>query len=76
RLDLAVQAEPELRLVGERLTGAGCTLLSSALRDPERRSVQAAWHTAGAVPVTRAPLPDDLLGTALLPPHVAGKTAG
>ncbi|MFE7115860.1 AAA family ATPase [Streptomyces sp. NPDC057654] len=76
RLDLAVQAEPELRLVGERLTGAGCTLLSSALRDPERRSVQAAWHTAGAVPVTRAPLPDDLLGTALLPLRVAGKTAG
>ncbi|MFI1962695.1 AAA family ATPase [Streptomyces pathocidini] len=76
RLDLAVQAEPELRVVGERLTGGGQILLSTALRDPGRRTVQAAWHTAGAVPVTRAPLPDDLLGTALLPLRVAGKTPG
>ncbi len=76
RLDLAVQAEPELRVVGERLTGAGRTLLSTALRDPGLPRVEAAWHTAGAVPVTRAPLPDDRLGTALLPLRVAGKTAG
>ncbi|MCT9090699.1 AAA family ATPase [Streptomyces sp. ASQP_92] len=76
RLDLAVQAEPELRIVGERLTSEGQTLLSTALRDPGRSTVQAAWHTAGAVPVTRAPLPDDLLGTALLPLRVAGKTEG
>ncbi|MGK5638703.1 AAA family ATPase [Streptomyces sp. URMC 126] len=76
RLDLAVQAEPEVRVVGERLTGAGRTLLSTALRDPGLTSVEAAWHTAGAVPVTRAPLPDDRLGTALLPLRVAGKTAG
>ncbi|WP_329462565.1 AAA family ATPase [Streptomyces sp. NBC_01431] len=76
RLDLAVQAEPELRVVGERLTSEGQTLLSTALRDPGRSTVQAAWHTAGAVPVTRAPLPDDLLGTALLPLRVAGKTEG
>ncbi|MGP4000336.1 AAA family ATPase [Streptomyces sp. 8N706] len=76
RLDLAVQAEPELRVVGERLTLGGQVLLSTALRDPARRTVQAAWHTAGAVPVTRAPLPDDRLGTALLPLRVAGKTAG
>ncbi|MFD0382393.1 ATP-binding protein [Streptomyces stramineus] len=75
-LDVAVQAEPELRVVGERLTGSGRTLLSTALRDPGLRTVEAAWHTAGAVPVTRAPLPDDLLGTALLPLRVAGKTAG
>ncbi|UNO39500.1 biotin transporter BioY [Streptomyces sp. MST-110588] len=75
-LDLAVQAEPELRIVGERLTGGGRTLLSTALTDPERRAVQAAWHTAGMTPVTRAPLPDDLLGTALLPLRVAGKTEG
>ena len=52
RLDVAVQTEPELRIVGERLTGAGETLLTTALRDPERRQVQAAWHTAGLVPVT------------------------
>ncbi|MHC0429151.1 AAA family ATPase [Streptomyces sp. O3] len=76
RLDLAVQAEPELRVVGERLTSGSVVLLESALRDPSRRSVQAAWHTAGTTPVTRAPLPDDRLGTALLPLRVAGKTAG
>ncbi|MDX3853369.1 ATP-binding protein [Streptomyces sp. AK02-01A] len=76
RLDLAVQAEPELRVVGERLTGGGRTLLTTALRDPGRRAVQAAWHTAGAVPVTRAPLPDDRLATALLPLRVAGRTEG
>ncbi|MEV6315615.1 ATP-binding protein [Streptomyces sp. NPDC051776] len=76
RLDVAVQAEPELRVVGERLTCDGQILLSTALRDPGRSTVQAAWHTAGAVPVTRAPLPDDRLGTALLPLRVAGKTAG
>ena len=38
--------------------------------------MQAAWHTAGSVAVTRAPLPDDRLGTALLPLRVAGKTDG
>ncbi|WP_235486955.1 AAA family ATPase [Streptomyces roseoverticillatus] len=76
QVDVAVQAEPELRIVGERMTGCGRTLLSTALRDPGRRAVEAAWHTAGAVPVTRAPLPDDRLGTALLPLRVAGKTAG
>ncbi|MFD3612756.1 AAA family ATPase [Streptomyces atroolivaceus] len=76
RLDLAVQAEPSLRIVGERLTDLGETLLSTALRDPRRSSVQAAWHTAGAVPVTRAPFPDDRLGTALLPLRVAGTTDG
>ncbi len=76
RLDLAVQTEPELRIVGERLTGYGITLLSTALRDPERPSVQAAWHTAGAVPVTRAPLPDSRLATAVLPLRVAGITRG
>ncbi|MGY4983878.1 ATP-binding protein [Streptomyces sp. 900105755] len=76
RLDLAVQAEPELRIVGERLTAAGLVLLETALRDPSRPAVQAAWHTAGSAPVTRAPLPDDRLGTALLPLRVAGKTDG
>ncbi|WP_455402887.1 AAA family ATPase [Streptomyces bambusae] len=76
RLDLAVQADPELRIVGERLTAGAQTLLTTALRDPGRRSVQAAWFTGGAVGVTRAPLPDDRLGTALLPLRVAGSTAG
>ncbi|MBW5425172.1 ATP-binding protein [Streptomyces sp. BG9H] len=76
RLDLAVQAEPELRVVGERLTRDGLVLLETALRDPGRRMVQAAWHTAGAAPVTRAPMPDDRLGTALVPLRVAGKTDG
>ncbi|GAA2534647.1 ATP-binding protein [Streptomyces fimbriatus] len=76
RLEIAVQAEPELRIVGERLTADGQVLLETALRDPRRRAVQAAWHTAGAAPVTRAPLPDDRLGTALLPLRVAGKTPG
>ncbi len=74
RLDLAVQAEPDLRIVGERLSAAGEILLSTALRDPGRRSVQAAWLTGGAAGVTRAPLPDDRLGTALLPLRVAGAT--
>ncbi|MGW7258942.1 AAA family ATPase [Streptomyces sp. NPDC054834] len=76
RLDVAVQAEPELRIVGERLTAGGLVLLETALRDPGRRTVQAAWHTAGSSPVTRAPLPDDRLGTPLLPLRVAGKTDG
>ncbi|MFF5160881.1 ATP-binding protein [Streptomyces sp. NPDC000348] len=76
RLEVAVQAEPGLRIVGERLTADGVVLLETALRDPGRRTVQAAWHTAGAAPVTRAPLPDDRLGTALLPLRVAGRTPG
>ncbi|WP_328768107.1 ATP-binding protein [Streptomyces sp. NBC_00286] len=76
RLDLAVQAEPELRIVGERLTTGGVTLLETALRDPNRPTVQAAWHTAGSSAVTRAPFPDDRLGTALLPLRVSGRTDG
>ncbi|MFF7160867.1 AAA family ATPase [Streptomyces sp. NPDC008086] len=76
RLDVAVQAEPELRIVGERLSAGGVVLLETALRDPSRPCVQAAWHTAGQSPVTRAPLPDDRLATALLPLRVAGKTDG
>ncbi|MFE9444039.1 AAA family ATPase [Streptomyces sp. NPDC006602] len=76
RLDVAIQAEPELRVVGERLSTDGLVLLQSALRDPSARTVQAAWHTAGSASVTRAPLPDDRLGTALLPLRVAGKTDG
>lgn len=76
RLDVAVQAEPELRIVGERLTVGGLTLLETALRDPGRRVVQAAWYTAGSSAVTRGPLPDDRLGTALLPLRVSGRTDG
>ncbi|MEU9145447.1 ATP-binding protein [Streptomyces sp. NPDC048349] len=76
RLDLAVQAEPTLRIVGERLSQPGQILLATALRDPGRRSVQGAWLTGGTGGVTRAPLPDDRLGTALLPLRVAGATAG
>ncbi|MFC9293509.1 ATP-binding protein [Streptomyces sp. NPDC057011] len=76
RLDLAVQAEPALRIVGERLSQDGQVLLTTALRDPARPSVQAAWLTGGATGVTRAPLPDDRLGTALLPLRVAGATPG
>ncbi|WP_406374819.1 ATP-binding protein [Streptomyces sp. NBC_00647] len=76
RLDVAVQAEPELRVVGERLSAGGRTLLETALRDPGRPSVQAAWHTGGSAVVTRVPLPDDRLGTALLPLRVAGRTPG
>lgn len=74
RLDLAVQAQPRLRVVGERLTLGGRTLLATALRDPARTVVEAAWHTAGAAGVTRGPLPDDRLGTPLLPLRVAGST--
>ncbi|MFF9870248.1 AAA family ATPase [Streptomyces sp. NPDC013953] len=77
RLDLAVQAEPEPRIVGERLTDAdGRTLLATALRDPRRRTVQAEWHTGDRSHVTRAPLPGDRLATALLPLRVAGSTEG
>ncbi|GHH37052.1 AAA family ATPase [Streptomyces candidus] len=75
-LDLAVQAEPDLRIVSERLTYEGQELLTTTLRDPRQPKVQAAWYTAGAVPVTRAPLPDDRLATALLPLRVAGRTEG
>ncbi len=76
RLDIAVQVEPELRVAGERLTADGVVLLETALRDPGRRTVQAAWYTAGSASVTRAPLPDDRLGTALLPLRVSGRTDG
>lgn len=76
RLELAVQAEPVLRIVGERLTLAGVTLLSTALRDPGQPTLQAAWHTDDELPVTRERLPDDRLGTALLPLRVAGRTPG
>ncbi|MFD0265947.1 ATP-binding protein [Streptomyces sp. NPDC127106] len=76
RLDLAVQAEPELRIAGERLSIDGRILLATALRDPGRRTVQAAWLTGGSTGVTRAPLPDDRLGTALIPLRVAGATPG
>ncbi|MGW8377220.1 ATP-binding protein [Streptomyces sp. ODS28] len=77
RCDVAVQAEPELRVVGERLTAPdGRTLLATALRDPGRRTVAAEWHSAGVSRVVRAPLPDDRLGTALLPLRVAGTTEG
>ncbi|WP_425276494.1 AAA family ATPase, partial [Streptomyces swartbergensis] len=76
RLDLAVQAEPRLRVVGERLTAGGLVLLETALRDPGKCAVQAAWHTAGPTPVPHGPLPDDRLGTALLPLRVAGRTPG
>jgi energy-coupling factor transporter ATP-binding protein EcfA2 len=74
RLDLAVQVEPELRIVGERLSRGDVVHFETALRDPARRAVQAAWHTAGSAAVTRAPFPDDVLGTALLPLRVAGRT--
>jgi energy-coupling factor transporter ATP-binding protein EcfA2 len=76
RLDLAVQVEPEPRMVGERLTCGERTLLATALRDPRGTTVQAAWHTGGSVLVTRKPLPDDRLGTALLPLRVSGRTDG
>ncbi|MFF3850337.1 ATP-binding protein [Streptomyces sp. NPDC002328] len=74
RLDVAVQAEPELRVVGERLSAGGQVLLETALCDPARRTVQAAWRTAGSSLFTHAHLPDDRLGTALLPLRVAGRT--
>ncbi|GAA2626286.1 ATP-binding protein [Streptomyces axinellae] len=76
RLDVAVQAEPELRVVGERLTGAdGETLLSTALRDPARRTLEATWHTGSAQRALRTPFPDDRLAVPLLPLCVAGATA-
>ncbi len=76
RLDLAVQVEPTLRIVGERLSGLGETLLTTALRNPARPTVQAAWHTGDAVAVIRAPLPDDRLATPMLPLRVSGSTEG
>ncbi|MCM3263307.1 MULTISPECIES: ATP-binding protein [Streptomyces] len=76
RLDVAVQAEPALRIAGERLSAGGRVLLQTALRDPRRPSVQATWYTAGPTQVTRAALPDDRLGTALLPLRVSGSTEG
>lgn len=75
RFELAVQAEPQLRVAGERLSlPGGRTLLATAQRDPERPVVQAEWHSGGAGRVTRARLPDDRLATALLPLRVAGGT--
>ncbi|MFI2641103.1 AAA family ATPase [Streptomyces sp. NPDC018610] len=76
RLDVAVQAEPRLRVVGERLSAGGLVLLETALRDPGRPTVEASWYTGGPAAVTRASLPDDRLGTPLLPLRVAGRTEG
>ncbi|MFJ2903788.1 ATP-binding protein [Streptomyces sp. NPDC087212] len=74
RLDVAVQAEPELRIVGERLTSGGVVLLETALLDPSRRTVRATWYTGGASPVTRVPFPGDRLAATLLPLRMAGRT--
>ncbi|MGP3986834.1 AAA family ATPase [Streptomyces sp. 3N207] len=75
RFDVAVQAEPELRVVGERLSrDPGETLLATALRDPARRSVTATRHVAGADRALRMPFPDDRLALPLLPLRVAGTT--
>ncbi|CAM5615341.1 ATP-binding protein [Streptomyces narbonensis] len=69
---------PRLRIVGDRLDRPGaapCSRPPCATR--ARSTVQAAVaHGRSPTPVTRAPLPDDLLGTALLPLRVAGKTPG
>ncbi|MHC5903620.1 AAA family ATPase [Streptomyces sp. S6] len=73
-LDVAVQAEPRMRIVGERLSAGGAVLLETALRDPSRPYVDAAWHTGGSKAVIRAPFPDDQLGTAILPLRVSGRT--
>ncbi|MEU7315725.1 ATP-binding protein [Streptomyces sp. NPDC007083] len=73
RFDVAVQAEPELRVVGERLSDSrGGTLLSTALRDPTRRAVAATCPAAGAPRTLR--MPDDRLTLPLLPLRVAGTT--
>lgn len=74
RLDVSVQAEPELRVVGERLSGPdGTALLCTALRDPRSRTVQAEWCTSAAGRM-RGPFPDDRLGTTLLPLRISGST--
>ncbi|WP_432108176.1 AAA family ATPase [Streptomyces sp. AA1529] len=73
RFDVAVQAEPELRIVGERLSAhSGETLLSTALRDPARRAVAATCPAAGPSRTLR--MPDDRLTLPLLPLRVAGTT--
>ncbi|MEW2219111.1 ATP-binding protein [Streptomyces sp. NPDC006990] len=75
RFDVAVQAEPELRVVGERLSvQSGGTLLSTALRDPARRAVAATCPAAGSSRTLR--MPDDRLTLPLLPLRVAGTTPG
>src|SRR5690606_23889562 len=76
RLEVAVQAEPALRIVGERLTAGGRVLLETALRDPGRRVVQAACHPPGATPSPAAPPPAAPLAPALLPLRVAGGPPG
>ncbi|MBO8185504.1 AAA family ATPase [Streptomyces spirodelae] len=74
--DVAVQAEPELRVVGERLSRpAGETLVATALLDPARRSVTATRQVAGVSRALRTPFPDDRLTLPLLPLRVAGNTA-
>ncbi len=75
-LDVAVQAEPRMRIVGERLSAGGRVLLETALRDPTQSYVDAAWYTGGSSPRMRAPFPDDRLVTSLLPLRVAGRTGG
>ncbi|WP_247697804.1 AAA family ATPase [Streptomyces sp. RK75] len=76
RFDVAVQAEPELRVVGERLSRAtGETLLATALRDPARRAVSATCRVAGATRTLRTPFPDDRLTLPLMPLRMAGTTA-
>ncbi|WP_173873280.1 AAA family ATPase [Streptomyces albus subsp. chlorinus] len=73
--DVAVQAVPELRVVGERLERpGGGTLLTTALRDPSRRVLEATCQAGGAARVLRSPFPDDRLTLPLLPLRVAGIT--
>lgn len=75
RFDVAVQAEPELRVVGERLaTADGATLLSTALRNPERRTVEVTCQATGPARALRTPFPDDRLALPLLPLRMAGTT--
>ncbi|WP_243083127.1 ATP-binding protein [Streptomyces sp. 891-h] len=74
--DVAVQAEPELRVVGERLSRpTGETLVATALLDPARHSVTATRQVAGVSRALRTPFPDDRLTLPLLPLRVAGNTA-
>ena len=77
RLDVAVQAEPRLCVVGERLTSREHgTLLSTSPGDQARHTVQAEWSCSGPARRTRAPFPDDRLGTAMVPLRVAGTSPG
>jgi hypothetical protein len=75
-LDVAVRADPPVRITRERLSCRGEVLMETAEEDPGRGRINAAWLSGGRQGDIRAPLSSGKLVTAQLPLRVAGATPG